>query len=301
MNTHPAAFYFNSQQWRNCLPKIKSIARIALICFMLICLSIDGLQAQVQLPAASPRQVLVQEAGLGKITISYCRPAAKGRKVMGNLVPLHQIWRTGANEATIIHFSIPVCIANKLVDSGSYALYTLPGLETWEIILNKGVKNWGTDGYNDHDDVVRFKTNVLKNSKTENFTIQVTDITAWSCHIQLAWEKKQVLIPVSFNTTDVLRRQIAEAIKGTEKPYWQAAQFYFEYERNLTKALENVTMALTAKPNAYWMWLYKANIQKERGDYKGAMQSSEQSYKLAEKAGNEDYKKLNELLQKTLN
>jgi hypothetical protein len=277
------------------------------IVFRYSCLSLycsfclaTGALAQVQLPDASPRQILVQEVGLGKITINYCRPAARGRRVAGNLVPYQRLWRTGANEATTIHFSMPVKIANKWLDSGSYALYTLPDVATWEIIFNKGTKNWGTEGYNEADDVVRLKADVGKHSKTAHFTIQVTDISPTFCHIQLNWEKIQVQIPVSFNTVDMLRKQIADGMLQNNKPYWQAAQFYFEYDRNLTKALENVNLALVTQPNAYWMWLYKANIQKEMSDFAGALQSSEQSYKLATKAGNEDYQLLNEQFQKKL-
>lgn len=54
-----------------------------------------------------------------------------------------KLWRTGANGATIIKFSDPVEIKGKKIDTGSYALYTIPGAETWEIVLNKGTSNWG--------------------------------------------------------------------------------------------------------------------------------------------------------------
>src|SRR4051812_36059567 len=95
--------------------------------------------AQVKMPAPSPTQTIKQDFATGTIELTYSRPAAKGRKIFGDLVPFNKLWRTGANAATIIKFSEPVDINGKHLDSGSYALYTMPGVDTWDIILNKGI------------------------------------------------------------------------------------------------------------------------------------------------------------------
>jgi tetratricopeptide (TPR) repeat protein len=109
-----------------------------------------------------------------------------------------------------------------------------------------------------------------------------------------------VSIPIKANFRDKVRAQIEVALKGDKKPYWQAAQFYNEYDKNLPKALENVTKAVEANDKAFWIWIYKARIQKEMGDMAGAMESSKKSLDLAKEAKNDDYIKLNEDLQKTL-
>ena len=85
-----------------------------------------------------------------------------------------------------------------------------------------------------------------------------------------------------------------------KKPYWEAAQFYNEYDKNEKKALLYVTKAVEENPKAYWIWLYKANIEKQSGDKKAALESSKKSLELAKEARNEDYIKLNEDLQKKL-
>jgi hypothetical protein len=85
-----------------------------------------------------------------------------------------------------------------------------------------------------------------------------------------------------------------------KKPYWQAAQYYNEYEHNLTKALDNCTKAFEENKKAYWILLYKAKIQKELGDKEGAMKSSKQSLELAKDVKNDDYVKMNEELQRKL-
>ena len=251
--------------------------------------------AQVKMPAPSPTQTIKQDFAMGSIEITYSRPSAKGRKVFGNLVPYNKLWRTGANAATVIKFTEPVDIKGKHVDTGSYALYTIPGNETWEIILNKGVKNWGIDGYQESDDVIRVTAEPMKlDTKLETFTIQFGEIKPESCDLYLMWQKTAVLIPITANIKDKLKAQIDAAMLTDKKPYWAAAQFYNDYEKNNTKALENVTKAIEANPKAYWMWIFKARIQKEMGDKEGAVASSKESLKLATEAKNDDYIKINE-------
>jgi hypothetical protein len=257
--------------------------------------------AQVKMPQPSPTQTIKQEFGLGSIEVKYSRPAAKGRKVFGDLVPMNQMWRTGANGATIVRFTDAVEINGKKVDTGSYALYTIPGNESWEIILNKGISNWGVDGYKATDDVLRFKVTPTKvKNKLESFTIQIADIKPETCELQIMWEKTAVAIPIKATIKAKIQAQLDEALKGDKKPYWQAAQFYNEYDNNPAKALTYANEAVKENPKAYWIWLYKAKLEKTLGDNKAAMKSSTTSMQLAAEAKNADYVKMNKDLQKKL-
>jgi Protein of unknown function (DUF2911) len=257
--------------------------------------------AQVKMPAPSPTQTVKQDFAIGTVELTYSRPAAKGRKIFGDLVPFNTIWRTGANAATKIVFSDPVEIGGKKIDSGTYVLYTIPGVDSWEVILNKGLKNWGTDGYKESEDVVRFKVEPVKmKNKLESFTMEFADVKPETCSMNIMWEKTAVSIPIVANFRDKVRAQIEAAMKTDKKPYWQAAQFYNEYDKNLPLALENSTKAIEENKEAFWMWLYKAKIQKEMGDKAGAMESSKKSMELAEAAKYDDYVKMNKDLQKTL-
>ncbi len=257
--------------------------------------------AQVNLPAPSPTQTIKQDFGLGSIEVIYSRPSAKGRRVFGDLVQNGKLWRTGANEATKIKFSDAVEIGGKKIDSGTYVLYSIPNEENWEIILNKGVNNWGVDGYNENKDVTRFKIvpEKIKNN-IETFTMQFEDVKAETCKLQLLWANKLVSIPIATDIKSKIRTQIETAMQTDKKPFWQAAQFYYEYEKNLPKALDNVSKAVNENPKAYWIFLYKARIQKDLGDIKGAQATSAISLDLAKEAGNEDYVKMNQKLQKEL-
>ena len=117
---------------------------------------------QIKMPAPSSTQTIKQDFGMGAIELTYSRPNAKGRKIFGDLVPYNKLWRTGANTATKIVFNDAVELGGKKIDTGTYVLYTIPGVDSWEIIINKGVKNWGIDGYKESEDVIRFKVEPTK-------------------------------------------------------------------------------------------------------------------------------------------
>ncbi len=269
-----------------------------------LCLAVffmGDVAAQVKLPAPSPTQTIRQEFALGTIEVKYSRPGSRDRKVFGDLVPFNKLWRTGANAATVIRFTDPVEIRGKKIDTGSYALYTIPGYDSWEIILNKGVTNWGTEGYKEADDVLRIRIapGRLKD-KVDNFTLQLQNLQPESCELSLSWEKTEVLIPIHASIRERIRNQVTAGLLSDKKTYWQAAQFYNEYDKNPRKALEYLRKAVEENPGAYWIWLYKAKVEKENGDKKAAMESSQKSLALARAAKNEDYIKMNETLQKKL-
>ena len=271
-----------------------------LFAFSLLCTA--GItNAQLKMPAPSPTQNIKQDFALGSIELTYSRPSIKGRKIFGDLVPYNAVWRTGANAASIIKFNDPVEMGGKKIDTGSYALYSIPNDGSWEIILNKGITNWGSDGYKQTDDVVRFKVNTMKMKEAaETFTMQFANIKPESCDLHIMWDKTDVAIPITALIKDRMRASLEKAMMGEKKPFWNAAQFYNEYDKNSAKALESINSAVEQNPKAFYMWLYKAKIEKDMGDKKAAMMSSQKSLALAREAKNEDYVRMNEDLMKKL-
>ncbi|HYK46192.1 MAG TPA: DUF2911 domain-containing protein, partial [Parafilimonas sp.] len=259
--------------------------------------------AQVQLPQPSPTATVAQNFGLGKITLVYSRPSIKGRTLFADnsdLAPLGKIWRTGANAATRLTFSDNVNFGGKDLDTGSYVLYTIPGKTEWEIILNKGLNNNGTDGYKESEDVTRFKVPVvnLPGMGVETFTMDFTNLKPESCNLMLLWGNTMVSIPITTKVVDKVRAQIENALQGNDKPYWQAANFYYTYDKNYSKALDNVNHAIEKNQDAYYMYMMKARIQKELGDKTGAKASAEKCIQLATADKNDDYiKQGNEFLK----
>lgn len=269
------------------------------ICFIFTNLAF----AQIQMPQPSPTQSLTQNFGIGKIMLTYSRPSIKGRSLFedsSDLAPLGKIWRTGANAATKITFTDFVNFGGKDLDSGSYAIYAVPAKDEWEIILNKGITNNGTDGYKESDDVYRFKAPAEKTNAApvESFTMQFEDIKPESCALHLTWGNTDVTIPLTTNIKDRIKTQIETAMQGNDKPYWQAANFYYDWEKNYSAALENVNHALEQNPNAFYMYMLKAKIQKAMDDKTGAKTSAQKCIELASAANNMDYvKQANDLIK----
>ncbi len=271
------------------------------ILFVSLCLCFSMTFAQVKMPALSPVQTVKQEIGVGFIELKYARPSMRDRKIFGNVVPFNEMWRTGANAATLIKFTDKVTINDNVLDTGSYVIYTIPGKENWEIIFNKGISNWGTDGYKQTEDVLRLMVPVKKLKKAvETFTIAFENMKPSACDIHLAWEKTDVSFSLTMDVKEKLKAQIETGMSAEKKPFYQAAQFYNEYEIDLPKALMYVDKAIEANPSAYWMMLYKAKIQEKMGDFNGALISSQQSMEAAKKADNPDYIKSNTDFQKGL-
>src|SRR5580700_9365125 len=112
------------------MKKTLSVIILILSCY----LSSEG--QQLRTPAPSPPQLIKQDFGLSAIEVSYSRPAVKGRKIFGDLVPYDKVWRTGANQATTIQFGDDVTIEGNKVPAGKYGLLTIPGENEWTIILS---------------------------------------------------------------------------------------------------------------------------------------------------------------------
>ncbi len=262
--------------------------------------------AQIKMPAPSPTQKIMQDFGVGSIELTYSRPSIKGRSLLkenSDLAPLGKLWRLGANAATRIVFSDRVMMGGKLLDTGAYVVYTIPGKDYWEIVINKGLTNWGTDGYKESEDVNRFKVKAEKTgSYFETLTMQFGDIKPESCQLQIIWGGTMVNIPMSVNVRDKIRAQVEKALSvETVNPnvYSAAATFYYEWDKDLNKALANVTKAIQANPKAFWLMLQQAKINMDLGDKVSAKASALNCITTATEAKNDDYvKQGNDLIKK---
>jgi len=255
----------------------------------------ENLQAQgLKMPQPSTSQTITQEFGLGKISVSYSRPSTKGRKIFGALELFDKVWRTGANSATVVSFSEAVKIEGKDLAAGEYALFTIPGKTEWTIIFNKGTKEWGSYTYNEANDVLRVKVKptTLKD-KVETFTIQFANISDTAADLQLSWENTLVNVKLTTAVDERVMANIAEAMKGEKKPYFQAAQYYYTNGKDLKTALEWMNEADKQMTDAPWAKLWKAKIQLKMGDKAGAAKTAKEGLEIATRIKNEEYIRLN--------
>jgi hypothetical protein len=231
---------------------------------------------------------------LSDITIDYSRPSAKGRVVYGDLVPFGKVWRTGANNATKITFGEDVKVEGQDVKAGTYAVYSIPNKDSWEIMLYKDLTMGGdVAAYKKEDELLRFvvKPSAL-NDKVETFAINVTDITSNTAKVELLWEKTRVAFNVSADIDSKIMKAIEANVIKDNKPYYQAARYYYENDKDLAMAGQWADRAVAANPKAYWVVLLKAKIQLKANDKKGAAASAEQVIVLAKEDKNDDYVKM---------
>jgi tetratricopeptide (TPR) repeat protein len=218
--------------------------------------------------------------------------------IYGDLVPFGKVWRTGANSATKITFGEDIKLEGNAVTAGTYALYSIPNKESWEIMLYKDLTLGGNvEDYKKENEVLRFvvKTKPL-NDKVENFTIDISDITSTTANIDLNWDKTRVSFAVTADIDAKIMKNIETSLKADTRPYYQAANYYFETNRDLAKALEWVNKGIEQNPKAYWMYNLKAKIQVKLNDKKGAVASAEQLIILAKEDKDETYVKMGEKL-----
>lgn len=233
----------------------------------------NSIAQQLKVPAASPSQTVKQAFGISEITIEYSRPSVKGRVIFGDVVPFGKIWRTGANSTTKITFGDDVKIEGVDVKAGTYGFYTIPNADSWEIMLYKDLTLGGNvANYKIENEVIRVKVKpITLANKVETFTMGLADITSTTTNIELTWENTRVTVSVVTEIDSKIMKTIESTIVQDTRPFYQAASYYYENNKDLKQALEWTEKAINANPKAYWVVLLKAKIQLKLNDKKGAI------------------------------
>ncbi len=148
----------------------------------------------------SPYDSISTMVGNAMVKVCYGRPSARGRQLVGHEAhPFGQPWRFGANEATQIHTSAPLTIAGVRVDAGSYSIYTVPGAQEWEVVVNGNAQRWGIP-INDEVTAAnvgsgRVPSEALS-SPVETFTLRFDAAGAGESHLVAEWEGWRIRIPI---------------------------------------------------------------------------------------------------------
>ena len=280
--------------------KLMTIASAAILTIGTFTVNAQGLKV----PAPSPSQTIKQSFGLGDISVDYSRPAVKGRVVFGDLVPYGKIWRTGANAATKLTFSDDITFGDVPVKAGTYALYTIPGKASWTVMLYSDLTLGGnTADYNNEKEVARISVPAkYTESKTESFTINIAKVKSTTATIELLWENTRVPIKIATEIDGKVMKNIDAALANDTRPYFQAASYYYDNDKDLSKAKMWVEKATEQNPKAFWVRLLKAKIELKMGDKKAAIATANEVIDLATEAKNDDYVKMaKELIAKAKN
>ncbi|WP_109301311.1 DUF2911 domain-containing protein [Aquimarina sp. AU474] len=267
-----------------------------IILFISAALLSFGIEAQVKTPQPSPTSKIEQVIGLTDVAVEYSRPSMKGRTIFGNLVPFDKLWRTGANKNTQITFSDDVKVGGKELKKGTYAVFTKPGKENWEVIFYSDANNWGTPREWD-DAKVAAKTTVKANTlpmNVETFTIMFSDFTMNSAVLNFIWANTEAAVTLEVPSKKIALASIEKTMAGpSDGDHYQAAVFYKDIE-DYAKAKEHIDKAIAMRENpAFWYHRQQSLIYAKTGDKPGAIKAAKKSLELAETAGNADYVKLN--------
>lgn len=267
------------------------------IFFILAVIASCTIEAQVKTPQASPKSTITQVVGLTNVEIVYSRPSARGRDVFNNLVPFGKLWRTGANENTTVSFSDDVVIDGKTLAKGKYSLYTNPRADKWEIIFYSSTDNWGNPETWDETKVA-LRTTVKPEDLerfVESFTIGINSLDNNFAVIELSWEKTLVAIKFEVPTQKTAIASIDKTLAGpTANDYFVSAQYYYQSNSDLTKAMTYVDKALAmSSDKPFFYYRLKSLVLAKQGDKQAAIETAKISLLGAETAKNQDYIKLN--------
>jgi hypothetical protein len=234
----------------------------------LVILSAQDKPAPVRLTPlrVSPACTVSQGLGISKVEIAFARPAVKGRKIWGGVVPFGQVWRTGANSATVITFSHDAKVAGKDVPAGSYGFFAIPGKTSWTLILNKKAKQWGAYEYKPEEDLLRWEAKPKAGPMLEYLDYRVIPVDTGRATVELGWEKLRVSFPLAFDTKAIYWAHLEEKLKQAPDtdwvPWYQAAKYCQEQGIEAQKAQAWIEKSLKAG-ESFWNHETAARIYRD--------------------------------------
>lgn len=155
-------------------------------------------------PAPDPRpsplslaQITLEDGTYVKI--HYSSPRKRGREIFGGLEPYNEVWRFGANEATEMTTTQPILFGDEELPAGTYALFAIPREDTWTIIVNENLGQWGAFSYSEDGDVLRIDVPAQQADKIyEAFTIRLEENEDEPGASMVAvWDDTMITVPVA--------------------------------------------------------------------------------------------------------
>jgi hypothetical protein len=183
------------------------------------------------------------------------------------------------------------------MDSKKYGLYTIPGVKSWKIILNRNSEQWGAFEYDPVQDALNFEVQPIELDHNVNeMTISFEEFTATSTYVMIAWERTAVKFKIEHDVKAEILSSI-EVEMSKESPsvgsYFTSAEYYFQNDYKLPQALDWAKRALAADEQ-YWTFQLVARIAAKMGKCDQAIPAAKASMKLAKEAGDDAYILLNQ-------
>ncbi|GAA4297767.1 hypothetical protein GCM10023183_05670 [Nibribacter koreensis] len=243
-----------------------------------------GAQTKLKLPQASPKVKLMHTIGITEITVNYSAPGVKKREVWGKLVPYGQIWRAGANEATTVSFSTDVRILQENIPAGTYSLFVFPAdSSNWYLVLNKKLGLWGTEGYDQSQDLIRLPFSPEASEFHETLKYSFNDVQPTFGRLVLNWEKKQLAIPIRVEVHTQTLKLIKDSLSVAKPDDWavlsQAVNYLLQQNTEHELALAWINKSIAIEENFYNTYL-KARLLAQKSEYDEALELNKKAQKL---------------------
>jgi hypothetical protein len=270
--------------------------------------------AQVRTPRPSPKASVMQTIGVTDVTITYSRPAVKGRTIWGDalpeqaatkgeatlddqnvrpkgaaIVPWGHAWRTGANEATQFVVTDDVLINGQKLPAGSYSLHTIPTKDEFTIIFNSVANQWGSFGYDAAKDTLRVKVKPEWSEHSKEWLEYWIDpVNDTSAQVNIRWEKLRVPFTVEVKDVQGLTMAKARAAVAAAKPDdfvtpLQAANYALSNKLNVDEAMGWLNQSIKIKETIGNVGL-KARVLAEQGKTADAIAAGERAIQVGKDA-----------------
>lgn len=236
-------------------------------------------QISPDLPQPSVKAKVEQRVGVTDFSVEYASPAVKGRTIWGGLVAYDQLWRTGANAATKLVASRAFEVGGTEVPAGTYAVYAIPGKDSWTVILNSHWNTSGTHGYDQKNDVARVTVKPEAVPHRERLTFIFSDSTDDTARLDLEWEKLRVSVPLKVKTKDHVLANIKQATDEAWRPHFLAARWHLDNGGNLDEALGFIDTSIGIR-GTWWNHWVKAQLLAKKGKSKDAVAAAEKAQSL---------------------
>jgi hypothetical protein len=262
----------------------------ALVVFGFLLASGGGVSAAapVELPRPSPVASVFEKIGTARLTVTYSRPAVKGREIWGALVPWGQVWRLGANDATTLEISEDAKVAGRDLKAGTYALFAIPTKGSWTIVVNAQAKQWGAYFRDPKKDVMTFDVTPSPGPHQEWLEFRLSPESAKSLRVEMAWANLRLSFLVEVDVNGIVWKNLdaARAAAGPKDyvDFYQSARFARETGERKTEAMGWLDEGMK-RGDSFWMDELKGDLLADDGKYVEAAPHLEKAVEASKKAG----------------
>ncbi len=258
----------------------------------LITLTIAGLISigtfAQDLPKPSPAAKVEQRVGLTDITVTYSRPGVKGRTIWGDLVPYGEVWRAGANKATLFSTNSDIKVNGQDLVAGDYSIFMIPeNGGDWAVIFNNETELWGAGNLNREEDALNLEVSpeMIENN-TERLEYHFTDVNMKAAELCMDWAGMRITLMIEADPMEQAMKNITTALEEAEegdkwKVYRTAASF--AEDNNMTaEGLEWIKESVSLMENWYSYWVY-AGLLAQNGENQEAIKKAEKAIEIGKK------------------